>query len=162
MFTLDSEIQNQQYLADQASKLLPLAKRHKFPLSLIKIDIDHFEKIKDHYGPETWNTVIECLNVLIQSTSRQEDIIVRYHNQGFAILLAYCDLENALAKAERLGEAIVALNPDNVGVSASIGVTSMSVDDKCEWDALLHAANSGLNKAKDKGGNCVEVIKSKG
>ncbi len=156
MFTLDSETNNQKYLVDQAKILLPLAHRHKFPLSLIRIEIDNFTKIIDTYGQKSWDIIIQCMGILIKSTSRQEDIMVRYNDEGFAILLSYCDLENAIVKAERLKEATLKLNPDNIAITASIGVAA--TNGKGEWNHLLEAAFKGLHKAKQLGGNQIQAI----
>jgi two-component system cell cycle response regulator len=148
---------NPHHLIEQASKFLPLAKRQSFPLSLIIAEIDTFPHIQETYGHQAGEIVLQCMGVLIKSTSRQEDIASKFGTSQFALLLPYCDKAGALVKAERLRSAISKLNPDNIQVTASFGIANIPEDATCDWDTLLDLTNKQLAIAKADGGNTISV-----
>ncbi|NOZ68919.1 MAG: GGDEF domain-containing protein [Deferribacteres bacterium] len=82
-----------------------LAKRYKFPLSCIMIDIDYFKAVNDTYGHQFGDAVLKQLAEILKSNVRDTDKVVRYGGEEFAILFPYTDYEAAYKKAEKLREA---------------------------------------------------------
>ena len=136
------------FLADHGIKLIALAKRQNFPISLIIVDIDDFRKINDKYGLQTGDIVIQSIAILINSTCRSEDIVTRYDAEEFAVLLPYCGKVGATDKAERLSADIKKLKPDNLDVSASFGIATIPVGETGGWETMLRSAQESLKEAQ--------------
>ncbi|MDX8387594.1 MAG: diguanylate cyclase [Ghiorsea sp.] len=151
---------NTHHFTEQASKLLPLANRQRVPLSLIIGEINDFQKINATYGFQAGDTTLQCLGILVKSTSRQEDVAARFNTSQFAILLPYCDEEGAKLKAERLEDAITKLNPDNIQVSASFGVVTTNKEVATDWGNLVDLTLKALNTAKNDAKNAITIAKA--
>ena len=160
MPTHDSQLPSRQYLIDQSNKLLPMARRHKFPVSLIKFEIDDQLEIESHNEQDTIDEIVQCIAILLRSTSRQEDTIVKYSNLKFAILLPYCTISSAVEKSERIRKDICNLKPDLVEITASFGVSGASEDGSGSWESMIAAAHNALEQAKAEGGNRVRYENS--
>jgi len=108
------------------------AARHRLPLSLLMIDVDHFKAYNDHYGPVDGDACLERLaQTLTQTIARADDLVARYGGEKFAALLAGTGLDGALALAEKVLAAVRALAIPHARssvsdrVSLSIGVASL-------------------------------------
>ncbi len=108
------------------------AARHRFPLSLLMLDVDHFKAYNDHYGHIAGDACLERVaDALSQTIGRAEDLVARYGGEEFAALLAGSGPEEALALAEKVRAAVQALaipharSSASDWVSVSIGVASV-------------------------------------
>ena len=108
------------------------AARHRFPLSLLMLDVDHFKAYNDHYGHIAGDACLERVaEALSQTIGRAEDLVARYGGEEFAALLAGSGPEEALALAEKVRAAVQALaipharSSASDWVSVSIGVASV-------------------------------------
>src|SRR3954451_24037179 len=68
-----TKIFNRRYFTDQLQKEFAFALRHKAPLALIFIDIDHFKLINDNRGHAAGDSVLSELSSLLSSLLRTED-----------------------------------------------------------------------------------------
>lgn len=144
---------NRHSLYDLGPKYISNAHRHKTPLSLLVVDLDHFKKVNDTHGHSVGDTVLQDISEIMQQHCRTEDIAARFGGEEFIMILTNCDLENAINKAERLREAIESSKPEGLTITSSIGVAELS--HKEEIDDLFNRADAAVYEAKDTGRNKV-------
>ena len=144
---------NRHSLYDLGPKYISNAHRHKTPLSLLVVDLDHFKKVNDTHGHSVGDLVLQDISEIMQQHCRTEDIAARFGGEEFIMLLTNCDLENAINKAERLREAIESSKPEGLTITSSIGVAELA--HKEEIDDLFNRADAAVYEAKDTGRNKV-------
>jgi len=129
-------------------------------VSVIMLDIDHFELFNDRYGHPAGDHCIKRVAGVLASVLRgQDDLAVRYGGEEFLLLLPGTDMESALQIAERARRAVEGLSilheasPTGRVVTASVGVaagrTGVPVVE------LVAAADAALYEAKRGGRNRV-------
>ena len=146
---------NRHSLMDFSDKFITLATRHNYPISLMLIDLDHFKLINDTHGHAVGDKVLIAVGKLLNRSFREGDLVARFGGEEFVILMNNCDGSHAQTLAEELRQKIEALVPDDIQITASIGITSMEVGQISNFDNLFQLADKGVYIAKADGRNCV-------
>ena len=138
------------------------AKRNKYPLSLLMIDIDHFKKYNDKYGHQKGD---ECLRLVAQEIKqhprRPSDMVARYGGEEFSIILPDTPMEAALTLADRIRSGVSGLNLEHLDsdifghITISIGVATEAPEDHHTMLSLIETADKNLYTAKRGGRNSV-------
>jgi diguanylate cyclase (GGDEF)-like protein len=128
--------------------------------AVLLLDLDHFKRVNDEHGHLMGDAVLQTVTDRIASVLRDEDCLARWGGEEFAVLAPDIDRDGVLALAERAREALAA-EPVQVG-DASIDLTlsvgaALATGDRRTPDALVHAADQALYRAKDAGRNCVRI-----
>ncbi len=135
------------------------AQREQTALALLMIDVDHFKPFNDFYGHLAGD---DCLRRLAATISgclhRPGDLAARFGGEEFAVLLPTTDAPGALEIAERIHDAVAALQIGHdvtpLGrITLSIGIASDGPERYHSAQALLHTADSALYTAKHEGRN---------
>lgn len=154
-------LHNRRSLMEQFDKELSRAKRHKRPLSLIMLDLDHFKNTNDQWGHLAGDAVLRAVAVVCRETVRGHDFIGRYGGEEIAILLPETGIDNAAMIAERIRQKIadilVAHGDLLIRSTASFGVASLDRIETANVDGLIQAADTALYRAKGEGRNCVRT-----
>ena len=139
------------------------AQRQGTRLSLIMVDVDYFKDYNDAYGhPAGDKALIAVVRSLKAGLLRSTDKLARYGGEEFVVILPDCAQPKALAIAEQLRTAVLALKlPHNKSAVAnhltvSLGVATMELGQTCSAQALLEAADLALYDAKNQGRNAVQ------
>jgi diguanylate cyclase (GGDEF)-like protein len=136
------------------------AKRHKVPLSLLMMDVDHFKKINDSFGHPAGDFVLASLGQIVQGTIRAEDLLARFGGEEFAVLCRGVSANRALVLAERIRSMVEGFRFEHhsrrLRVTVSIGVASW-FDQPDSATQLVADADDALYKAKNSGRNRVVV-----
>jgi diguanylate cyclase (GGDEF)-like protein len=82
------------------------ARRHGFLASLLLVDIDDFDCIRDRHGRLVADAAMLAVAELLRNRLRREDMVALRDGGTFQVLLMHCDGTGALAKAEALRAAI--------------------------------------------------------
>lgn len=154
-----TQLYNRHSLTEMAPKYLSDAKRHRFDVSLLVIDLDHFKTINDTYGHATGDIVLSQVGRLLNRICRKEDFAARFGGEEFVMLLSHCDINDALEKAEQLRRQIESLQPADLHITASIGVASTDRDHSTGFDKLFKEADMAVYQAKNDGRNQVQHAK---
>ncbi len=152
---------NRHSLMEFAHKFIAQAIRHRFPVSLMVLDLDHFKQINDQHGHATGDVVLAGTGELLNRSFREGDMVARFGGEEFVVLLNHCDHRDAVLVAEKCRAAILNLKPAGLTVSASIGVTSLPGGQQLSFENLFAAADEGVYQAKEKGRNQVQFMSAK-
>jgi diguanylate cyclase (GGDEF)-like protein len=140
---------------------LERSRRYDTPLGLVMLDIDDFKRVNDSYGHQQGDEVLAQVAGVLRKISRDLDAPARYGGEEMAVVLPQTDVEGATLLAERIREAVEALEVPRVrgggtlSVTASFGVASVP-DAAVDRDNLIAAADAALYRAKRNGKNRVE------
>jgi diguanylate cyclase (GGDEF)-like protein/PAS domain S-box-containing protein len=147
-------LKNRGALRERLSEEVQRARRYDLPLSLAMLDVDYFKSYNDSFGHPAGDEALRCVAQILQTHARPSDFSARYGGEEFVVVLNNTALPGALAHAERIRKAIQDEPWPQRGITASIGVASLSENIAGE-DALLRAADEALYKAKHAGRNRV-------
>jgi len=151
---------NQNYFFHFLEKELQRVKRHKTPLSLMMIKIDHFKTLNEKYGPSVGNLILKDIGSLLKKSIRDVDIAARYADDVFAIILPYTDETGASIVSERLRKKIADNNctcPGNekiIKITACIGVV-ICQNNPIDKSAMVQMAEELIQNAKNEEQNKV-------
>jgi diguanylate cyclase (GGDEF)-like protein len=151
-------IANRPRFIQLAEAVLEAARKSQQQASVVLCDLDHFKAINDRFGHAAGDHVLrEAVNAC-QAHLRVSDIFGRVGGEEFGVVLPGCGLEDAKQRAERLRQALIAIDPQYEGercsVSGSFGVTSTEVSGY-ELRQLLAHADAALYRAKAAGRDLV-------
>ena len=138
------------------------AYRHKRPVSVLMVDIDHFKAINDNHGHQCGDAALKQVAQIIQTyLKRSADVLCRYGGEEFMVILPETDAEGACALAESIRQALAAAEivtaKRQLRLTVSIGVASCvpQTADAQAIAALIGAADGALYAAKAGGRNQV-------
>jgi len=150
---------NRRYLEESLARELHRAARTDKPLAAIMIDIDHFKRFNDQFGHEAGDLVLRSFAEIIGQNIRKSDMACRLGGEELVVILPDAGVEVAMNRAEALRQAIHDLhlryhNAPLGSVTASFGV-AVYPDHATAAEALLHAGDTALYRAKREGRNRV-------
>ena len=155
-----TRILNRRAFLDQAAHELSFSRRHRIPVALIMLDVDHFKRINDRHGHLVGDDVLIELSRLLTIHLRMQDILGRYGGEEFCILLPGTDGTGARTVAESLRLVVesTAFAPACGGISVTISLGAAVFDtDDANADAnltrLFEDADAALYQAKRQGRN---------
>jgi diguanylate cyclase (GGDEF)-like protein len=150
-----------EHLADRE---LARARRDRYALSVLIIDIDRFKRVNDQYGHLVGDQVLRRIGKTISAEVREYDGVGRFGGEEFVVLLPEVDAVESMVIAERIRSRINRLRVSDLvegmaadaddRLSVSIGVTS-SVFGAEDVADLLREADTALYRAKAEGRNRV-------
>ena len=148
---------NRGYWQEKLIEAVNLNNRYQTPYSLIMFDIDHFKSVNDTYGHQAGDAVIRQVAAVAKECARINDITGRYGGEEFGLILPETDGQGAMVLAERLREAVEALevhfDKQILKVTISLGIAEKS-QELSTTDQWVEAADQALYLAKNEGRNC--------
>lgn len=154
---------NRRYMEETLAREMARAQRNGQSLSVVAADLDNFKRINDVYGHPAGDAVLRAAARQMSAMVRTCDVACRQGGEEFALILANCGKQDALAKAQQICEALRTLVIREAGqpisVTASFGVASMP-EDGGQPALLLQAADRALYAAKRAGRNRVVAFDS--
>jgi len=150
-------ISNRMAFLEDMNRRLAAWKRGGKTLSVVLVQIDHFERMVNLQGSEVGNLVLCTVGKFIKAVMRDMDHAARFDDDTFALLLPAAELPQAIAVAERLRQVIVRYELPRGGTNrrftVSIGVTEAVQGD--DTIRLLERSQAVLDKAVESGRNCI-------
>ncbi len=149
------------YMEKSLERELSRCKRHEFPLTVIKADIDHFKTLNDTYGHIAGDLDLQRLGQYLESNIRQEDIACRYGREEFALILPQASPENIRQRAEQMRVEVkehlkTTYQNTILGITISMGIAGFP-EHGTNSGEILGAADFALYRAKGKGCDRIEV-----
>jgi two-component system, cell cycle response regulator len=149
---------NRAYFDARLTEEVSATLRHRRPLALLMVDIDHFKRINDTWGHPFGDQVLREVGQALQEVVRQEDALCRYGGEEFAVILrestAECACQAATRLRERLARLVLDANGKPVKVTASFGAAGSDLfanEKDFTAGALLSRADAALYEAKRTG-----------
>lgn len=157
------------YVAEQAEQILAVALRHRRSASALVIGIDGMSHIQEQFGEAVVAQLAQRFGQLLSSKMRKEDSLGHYHGNTYAVLSPATPEPGCNIFAERLREAVEALNVSLGGkrlpLSVSIGVSDVPPDPATDAKSWLELAARRMALAHQAGGNrvvgCDNVVKER-
>jgi diguanylate cyclase (GGDEF)-like protein len=147
-------------LEEVAEDEIARSRRHRTPLSLLLLDIDHFKLVNDQYGHPAGDAALRQFAAAVRHCLRREDIFGRLGGEEFCALLPNTSIVGAAQLAERIRQSVadlaVDLDGSRLSLNVSIGVADFS-DHASTWNELMHRADAAMYAAKRAGRNRVMV-----
>lgn len=138
--------------------------RHKRPISVLMVDIDHFKAINDNHGHQCGDAALRQVAQIIQAhLKRPSDVVCRYGGEEFMVILPETAAEGACALAESIRQALADTEIDTgncaLRLTVSIGVGSCvpQTSDEQAIATLIGLADVALYEAKAGGRNQVRL-----
>lgn len=151
---------NRRYMEGSLERETRRAERHKKPVGVIMLDVDHFKLFNDTHGHEAGDVVLRELGVFLRHNTRGEDIACRYGGEEFLLIMPDASLENTRRRAETLQQEIQQLpiqyQHKSLQVTISVGVASLP-EHGTSVKEVLKIADAALYQAKSEGRNRVVV-----
>ncbi len=136
--------------------------RERHPLSLLLCELDHFQAYNDAYGQQASNnSLLQVAQVLKTVARRPSDVVARYRDETFAILLPGTHQEGALYVAARIQEKLASLpiihnlSPTRPHLTLSIGIAQLLPTLERSPEILVSIADAALSRAKREGRNAI-------
>ncbi len=149
---------NRRYF-DEFCALLAGRRRSDDAVGILMVDIDHFKRINDRHGHDVGDAVLRAVGGAIAGAVRDGDVPARFGGEEFVVLLRKPSGRIAVDVAERVREAVGALDLRAIGpgsVSVSVGVAVQDAPEEAVTD-LLSRADRALYRAKRAGRDRVEA-----
>jgi len=130
---------------------LARARRNKYKLALLYIDLDRFKPINDTYSHQVGDAVLREVADRLQSVVREIDTVARIGGDEFVVILAEIDtadhIEIVAAKIRKRLADPFEIEGNTLQVGASIG-TSIFPDDATDSQQLMAIADAAMYRAK--------------
>jgi diguanylate cyclase (GGDEF)-like protein len=140
----------------EGQRAIDLALRHRYELSCIALDIDHFKAVNDASGHAAGDAVLKRTVETCLANVRKSDLLGRLGGEEFAIILPHAGVGEAHAVAEKIRTAVeqqaIGGEVGLASITASFGVASLGASAQ-DMNALLDHADQALYAAKNAGRN---------
>ena len=176
---LEDELRRQRDLFEQQSQrdgLTGLANRRRFasvleqwvvearaaplPFVLMIFDLDWFKSVNDRHGHAVGDATLRAFAQALQDHfAGPQDLVARLGGEEFGVLIRDCAVAVALPRAESFREALAGrplpIAGLALGLTVSVGVGAFEPRRHADGDALYHAVDQALYRAKASGRNAV-------
>lgn len=152
-----TSLYNRRYLMERFHEEIERARRYKYPIACLMVDIDDFKSINDTFGHLEGDQVLQKIAQIMKNANRVVDILARYGGEEFLLILPQTDLGGAETVGERIrktiADASLVLNDSNRKITVSIGASAFSTGKVAAKEELLKLADESLYEAKKLGKN---------
>jgi diguanylate cyclase (GGDEF)-like protein len=153
---------NRRFLDQAIEEQVRKAKKDDTPLSIVMLDLDHFNTINNDFGQDVGDEVILSVVPVFNKHFRESDIVSRYGGDEFTILMPHTKPDEAYEICNRICTEVSELDIlrgrggtlDRVTTSQGIAGLNSAVNTVA---ALKEQADQALYNAKERGRNCVVV-----
>ena len=154
-------LHNRRYLQERLESEMSRSRRYGTKLSCVLFDIDFFKVVNDIYGYEWGDILLKRMAEMLKALIRKEDILTRYGDEEFIVVLPNTSEENAFLFAERFRrdiekmEFIPAGEEERHQITISGGISCYPFLENVEENAntLIRYAEHALYNAKKRGKN---------
>jgi diguanylate cyclase (GGDEF)-like protein len=126
------------------------------PFALLLLDLDGLKQLNDSFGHHIGDRAIREVASVLRERMRRHDVCARYAGDEFVVALRDCDLEEAVARATELQQAVSQVHVEvdagrRVTLSISVGAAACP-QDGLTADVLVGIADERMyvNKAQRK------------
>lgn len=149
-------------IQEQIELNLKLAEKNHYKFALLSIDVDHFKKINSTFGLITGDFVLQSIATRLQSFLKRDEMLARYNDDEFMILVPKIIGINALTYLSQeilniLQEPFL-INDEQLYCTMSMGI-SIFPEDGHSVEELIKNTYSALYRAKEVGRNNLQFFR---
>ena len=154
-------LHNRKYLHERLEQEISRSKRYGTKLSCLLFDLDFFKVVNDIYGYDWGDVLIRSIADKLKQLIRKEDILTRYGDEEFLVILPNTSEDNAFLFAERFRrdiermEFIPAGEEERHPITISGGISTYPCLENVDEDVntIIRYAEHALYNAKKRGKN---------
>ncbi len=154
-------LHNRKYLNERLEQEISRSRRYGNSLSCLLFDLDFFKVVNDIYGYEWGDVLLRSIADKLKQLIRKEDVLTRYGDEEFLLILPNTSEDNAFLFAERFRreiermEFIPAGEEERHPITISGGISTYPCIEGAEEDAntIIRYAEHALYNAKKRGKN---------
>ena len=159
-------LHNRKFLLERLESEMSRAKRYGTTVSCILFDLDFFKVVNDMYGYEWGDVLLKKVAEMLANLARKEDVVTRYGDEEFMVILPDTTEENAFIFAERFRRDVERMSFIPAGeeerhpVKISGGIAAYPYMKEVDENAnsLIRYAEHALYNAKKRGKNKVVLF----
>ena len=148
-----AEILQRDPLGIALQKYVAQFRKQDAPVSILLLEVDHFERYSEHYGPSAKDEILRRLSAFLQGAVRESDLIGQMDENTFLVATG-CAPRDAITVAHRLVGAvkktIFPIGGSNLRITFSVGVAGYP-DHGGHPRRLVEYADAALQTAKENG-----------
>ncbi|MBN2798204.1 MAG: diguanylate cyclase [Deltaproteobacteria bacterium] len=153
-----TQVHSGRVLCERLGEELLWHRRHGEPLAIAMVGVDDLQGIRDEWGRRAGDQVLRKVAAFCKGQLRGEDVLARYRDPVFALLLRRTDLDGARVVAERIRQRIAvseltvgpATDALHLRVTVSVGLLRVVPEDVAP-SVLLDLAEERLFRAQGRG-----------
>lgn len=154
-------LHNRKYLQERLEEEISRSRRYGTKLSCILFDIDFFKVVNDMYGYEWGDILLRNIANKLDAMIRKEDILTRYGDEEFLLVLPNTSEENAFLFGERFRREVEKMEfipageeeAHRVTISGGISTYPCMTDVDEDANTVIRYAEHALYNAKHRGKN---------
>ena len=154
-------LHNRKYLQERLEEEISRSRRYGTKLSCILFDLDYFKVVNDMYGYEWGDILLKNIANKLVAMARKEDIVTRYGDEEFLLVLPNTSEENAFLFGERFRREVEKMEfipageeeAHKVTISAGISTYPCMTDVEEDANTVIRYAEHALYNAKHRGRN---------
>ena len=154
-------LHNRKYLQERLEEEISRSRRYGTKLSCILFDIDFFKVVNDMYGYEWGDILLRNIANKLIGMARKEDIVTRYGDEEFLLVLPNTSEENAFLFGERFRREVEKMEfipsgeeeAHRVTISGGISTYPCMKDVDEDANTVIRYAEHALYNAKHRGKN---------
>ena len=154
-------LHNRKYLQERLEEEISRSRRYGTKLSCILFDLDHFKAVNDIYGYEWGDILLKNIANKLHAIVRKEDILTRYGDEEFLLILPNTSEDNAFLFGERFRREVEKMEfipqgeeePHKVTISGGIWTYPCMPEVDEDANTIIRYAEHALYNAKHRGRN---------
>lgn len=151
---------NPGYMRKRLDQEAARARRYRYALGCLFIDVDNFKSLNDRYGHPYGDSVLARIAKSISAATRDTDVLGRFGGDEFLVILPSSDEQAALRIAERIRKSVETahLREPEAAAGATVSIGVYAAHEFLPPAALVDSADRALREAKLTGKNrCVLI-----
>lgn len=144
---------NRRAFVRELTRYISFAGRYGTPATLLYFDLDGFKQVNDTYGHAAGDAVLGHFANVLQSQTRDSDVVGRLGGDEFGVLLAHANVDQGRRKADQLAEALRATptswQGQTITIAFSYGAFELKGDDTP--DLAMARADEAMYRQKRAG-----------
>ncbi|MBN1446520.1 MAG: diguanylate cyclase [Bacteroidetes bacterium] len=124
------------------------------------VRLDSPEELQQKRGAYEIEEILFNIGKTLQEHVSAYDIVGRYDDVSFGVLLLYSSPEDAYLRGEKIRKAVSGnvLSHAGSSYSISISIAGCTLSQSSDVDHILKLAQQAMDRAISDGGNCVKVV----
>jgi diguanylate cyclase (GGDEF)-like protein len=143
-------------LVEASRREMDRAIRKEVPVAVLMLHVDHLKAVNERRGHQAGDEVLATVGHRLAAASRTTDVVARYGDGEFLMLLSEAGLDQGLLVGERLRAGFhaepVAGAAGPIPVTLSVGVAVLEPGGR-DLEAVVSHAEAECDRAKSAGGD---------